>query len=229
VTKLQPEAPVEEGEERQLKLVEVGLHDRTAGVAKDGNFTICVAGAAAQVGKRVKARITRVLDGIAYAELVAAEAGETEAPITAEALAEKPTRARRSRAAAAEKVEAEAVAEEEDEAVAEEDAPEGEQPKRKKTRRGSRGGRRRKKKPAVASEAAAEGDVQAEPSEDGAAPKGQVLIHVPDRELGSDAANGEASDEEQPKRKKTRRGSRGGRRRRKSSAQRESAEQPLVD
>jgi ribonuclease G len=229
VTKLQPEAPVEEGEERQLKLVEVGLHDRTAGVAKDGNFTICVAGAAAQVGKRVKARITRVLDGIAYAEVVAAETGETEAPITAEALAEKPTRARRSRAAAAEKVEAEAVAEEEDEAVAEEDAPEGEQPKRKKTRRGSRGGRRRKKKPAVASEAAAEGDVQAEPSEDGAAPKGQVLIHVPDRELGSDAANGEASDEEQPKRKKTRRGSRGGRRRRKSSAQRESAEQPLVD
>jgi ribonuclease G len=229
-TKLQSEAPVEEGEERQLKLVEVGLHDRTAGVAKDGDFPICVADAAAQVGKRVKARITRVLDGIAYAELVAATTGEAEAPITAEALAEKPTRARRSRAAAAEKAEAEAVAEEqEEEAVGEEDAPEGEQPKRKKTRRGSRGGRRRKKKPAGAAEAAADAEAQVEPSEDGAAPKGQVLIHVPDRELGSEGGNGEAADGEQPKRKKTRRGSRGGRRRRKSSAQRESAEQPLVD
>ena len=96
VAKLQPDSPVEEGQERQVKLVEVGLHDPTAGVAKEGELSICVAGAAGMVGKRVKARITRVLDGTAYAELVTAASEATETPITAEAQAEKPTRARRS-------------------------------------------------------------------------------------------------------------------------------------
>jgi ribonuclease G len=241
VAKLQPEAPVEEGQERQLKLVEVGLHDRTAGVGKDGDFPISVAGAAGMVGKRVKARITRVLDGTAYAEPVAGAGAEAEPPITAEALAEKPTRARRSRAVdkkpKPEEVEA-VVAEEEpgeQEAVAAEQATEDGQPKRKKTRRGSRGGRRRKKKPATAPEAAAEAGAQAEPSEDGAAAKAAVLIHLPDPELGSGPGNGETAETtegEQPKRKKTRRGSRGGRRRRKPAAARAEqgeGENPLVD
>jgi ribonuclease G len=223
VAKLQPEAPVEEGQERQLKLVEVGLHDRTAGVAKEGELPISVAGAAEMVGKRVKARITRVLDGIAYAEAVAGEAGAAEPPITAEALAEKPTRARRSRTAAKKAAEqevavaAEPVEEGEAEAAAVEETTEDGQPKRKKTRRGSRGGRRRKKKPAAPAEAP-EAEAQAEPSKDGEAAKAPVLIHVPDRELGSGAATEETTDGEQPKRKKTRRGSRGGRRRRKPAA-----------
>jgi ribonuclease G len=218
VAKLQPEGGLGEEQERQVKLVEVGLHDPSAGVAKHGETPIYVAGAAGVVGKRVKVRITRVLDGVAYAELVGAPGAAAEPPITAEALAEKPTRARRSRTAKPKaKTAAEPVAEEEvaEEAVAEEPAaeeapaPDGEQPKRKKTRRGSRGGRKRKKKPTVAA---------AEPSENGEPPETPVLIHVPDRQLGSEAANGETADGAAPKKKRTRRGSRGGRRRKKPAA-----------
>ena len=252
LAKLQPQAPVEEGQERQLKLVEVGLHDSSAGVAKDGDFTIAVAGAAGMVGKRIKARITRVLDGIAYAEPIAGAAA-VEPPITAEAQAEKPTRARRSRAAkkpeekpkpkaekpaAAAVVEPEPVEEEDEEeekaaepATAEAPAEDA-QPKRKKTRRGSRGGRRRKKKPAAA--AATDGaEAEARPSDNGQPESAPVLIHVPDPELGTAAAtDGEPAGDEQPKRKKTRRGSRGGRRRKKkpaSAADAAKREKPLVD
>jgi ribonuclease G len=232
VAKLQPQAPVEEGQELQLKPVEIGLHDRTVGVAKQGDFPISVAGSAGTVGKRLTARITRVLDGMAYAEPVAASATQEEAPITAEALAEKPTRARRPRAAATAQVEEEQPAEEpvDAEAVADE-----EQAKRKKTRRGSRGGRRRKKKTAVVAEGAAEAadrDAVAEGAANGEPQETPVLIHVPDRKLGAGAENGDPASEEQPKRKKTRRGSRGGRRRRKATtAQAEPAEgeNPLVD
>jgi ribonuclease G len=235
VAKLQPESPFEEGQERQVKLVEVGLHDQTAGVGKDGEFSICVGGAASMVGKRVKARITRVLDGTAYAELVAAGGEAPAPPITAEELAEKPTRARRSRTtkpkaekAAAEPVAERAVAEpvaepettgdeepERDaEAVAEDAAA---PPKKKKTRRGSRGGRRRKKKPAAAEQPTAEASANGEASEM------PVLIHVPDPELGSTPAETASTNGEQPKRKKTRRGSRGGRRRKKPAAQTDTA------
>ena len=70
---------------------------------------IAIAGGAKLVGKRAKVRITRVLDGTAYAEL-ADGAKPAEPPITAEALAEKPTRARRSRIAKPEEPKAEAVA-----------------------------------------------------------------------------------------------------------------------
>jgi ribonuclease G len=244
VAKLQPDAPVEEGQVRQLKLVEVGLHDRTAGVGKDGDFPISVSGAAGMVGKRVKTRITRVLDGIAYAEPTAG-LGEAEPPITAEAMAEKPTRARRSRstkkgdekakpADKAAAVEVEPAEEEaEPEAVADEQPTDGAQPKKKKTRRGSRGGRRRKKKPAAAAEAVEAAETGAGPNENGQPESPPVLIHVPDPELGGAAKTGEAAGEEQPKRKKTRRGSRGGRRRKKKpAAAAETAvttEKPLVD
>ena len=238
VAKLQPESSLEEGQERQVKLVEVGLHDSTAGVAKDGDTVICVGGAAGMVGKRVKVRISRVLDGTAYAELVSAPGEAVEAPITAEALAEKPTRARRSRAAKPKpKAEAEeAVAEEAEAEEPEQAEPEGEesaveeQPKRKKTRRGSRGGRRRKKKPAVA--------VSAETGDNGEPAETPVLIHAPDPQLGAAEAsdNGETTDGTQPKKKRTRRGSRGGRRRRKPAAAKtdgaetvSDVEKPLVD
>jgi ribonuclease G len=223
VARLKPESTLEEDQERQLKLVEVGLHDSSAGVAKDGDTAIHVAGAAGMVGKRVKVRITRILNGVAYAELVAAPGGAVEAPITAEELAEKPTRARRSRTAKPEAVAkpeaaAEPVAEEEAEEVeaeAEADAvaeaaPAGEeQPKRKRTRRGSRGGRKRKRKPAAAT---------AEASENGEPAEAPVLIHVPDPDLGSAEANGEATEGVAPRKKRTRRGSRGGRRRKKPAA-----------
>jgi ribonuclease G len=255
VAKLQPESRLEEGEERQVKLVEVGLHDPTAGVAKDGDTVIAVAGAAGMVGKRVKVRITRVLDGAAYAELVGGPGETVLPPITAEALAEKPTRARRSRAAkpkaqaeepepvaevrepvAAEPepvaeepvaAEPEAVAAEPEAETESEAAAREEQPKRKKTRRGSRGGRKRKKKPAVAAEASDNGEQSETP----------VLIHVPDPQLGSAAADGETTDGARPKKKRTRRGSRGGRRRKKPAAAAQtnaaatgaSSEKPLVD
>jgi ribonuclease G len=230
VAKLQPEGGLEEEQERQVKLVEVGLHDPSAGVAKVGETPIYVAGVAGMVGKRVKVRITRVLDGAAYAELVGAPGAAAEPPITAEALAEKPTRARRSRAAKPKEkaTAAEPVAEEEEAKVTEEpeveepvaeepvaeepvaeEAPDAEQPKRKKTRRGSRGGRNRKKKPAVAA---------AEPSENGEPAETPVLIHVPDPQLGAEAANGETTEGAAPKKKRTRRGSRGGRRRKKPAA-----------
>ncbi|HEV2711924.1 MAG TPA: ribonuclease E/G, partial [Gaiellaceae bacterium] len=215
VAKLKPESPVEEGQERQVKLVEVGLHDQSAGVGKVEEFSICVAGAAGMVGRRVKVRITRVLDGTAYAEPVAAADEALAPPITAEALAEKPTRARRSRAAKPKAetavAEPETVADEEPEEEAETVAEEAEaQPKKKKTRRGSRGGRRRKKKPEAA-------ETTADASANGKPIEAPVLIHVPDPELGSASAEAAAANGEQAKRKKTRRGSRGGRRRKKAA------------
>jgi predicted RNA-binding protein with TRAM domain len=251
LAKLQPESPLEEGQELTVKPVEVGLHDPSVGVAKHDGFDIAVAGGAKLVGKRAKVRITRVLDGTAYAEL-ADGAKPAEPPITAEALAEKPTRARRSRIAKPEEPKAEAV-----EAVAEE--PEAEEPDaqeptekgaaeevpkpKKRTRRGSRGGRRRKKKPAEAMAEAA----PAEAAENGQPAEAPVLIHLPDPALGGNEAEPAAekaeapTDGEAPKpKKKTRRGSRGGRRRRKPAAAKangagtagetaEKPEKPLVD
>ena len=236
VAKLQPESPFEEGQERQVKLVEIGLHDRSAGVAKEGDLTVCVAAAAGMVGKRVKARITRIGDGTAYAELVGS-ADESKAPITAEALAEKPTRERRSRSA---KPKAEAAVVEEVENAVAEDEPHADQPaeetppKKKKTRRGSRGGRRRKKKPAEAAQSMEASPVEAA-ADNGEPAETPVLIHVPDPDLGATSANGEPHEgaAAAPKKKRTRRGSRGGRRRKKpaSAAQAEpsEAEKPLVD
>ncbi|HEX2495641.1 MAG TPA: Rne/Rng family ribonuclease, partial [Gaiellaceae bacterium] len=194
VAKLQPESPVEEGQELQVELVEVGLHDRSVGVAKRDGVDIAVAGGANLVGKRVKVRINRVLDGTAHAELVGRK-GAAEPPITAEALAEKPTRARRSRVAKPaeleEAVEPVAEAEEVEEIEEAEETVDEEAPKpKKRTRRGSRGGRRRKKKPAeTAAEAAAEPEAPAEPEEaasNGRPEDAPVLIHLPERSLGED-------------------------------------------
>jgi predicted RNA-binding protein with TRAM domain len=173
-----PKAPVEEGAEIRLDLVEVGEHDMAAGVGKLDGLSICVADASQLIGKKAKIRVERVLDGMAYATLVQPVTKSAGlAPITAEAEAEKPTRAPRKKkadepqdkpgaetAVADEPVLDEPVADEPvaEEAVAGETAAEepaaeepattdGEAPKpKKKTRRGSRGGRNRKKKPAVA-------------------------------------------------------------------------------
>ena len=87
------DAQLEEGAEVEVKLVEVGLHDPQAGVGKLNGYDICVANAAKLVGKKVKTKVNRVIGDTAYALPV--DAPEVEAPISAEAQAEKPTRAPR--------------------------------------------------------------------------------------------------------------------------------------
>ena len=187
-------APVEEGQALEVKLVEVGRFDVGAGIAKLDGYLICVAGAAKLVGKKVNVRIVRVLDGTAYALLADAAPAATSPPITAEAQAEKPTRASRAKKPEpeAESEAGEIVAEEEED----EAEPAAETPPKPTTRRGSRGGRGRKKKPAVTAEANSE---------------------VPDTpaEAPEPAAEVSETTEAAPPKRKTRRGSRGGRGRKK--------------
>jgi ribonuclease G len=213
-------APVAEGQSVELKLVEVGRHDAAAGAGKLDGWSVSVGGAAKLVGKKVNVRITRVLDGTAYATLVDGQPAAAPAPITAEAQAEKPTRASRAKKVepdAADEVvedeviEVEAEAVEEVEAEAVEDEPgeqqpvvETEAPPKRKTRRGSRGGRGRKKPTAkpVAAEVVAE-EPAAEPE-----PESEPVDEKP----------AEQPVDGQPPKKKTRRGSRGGRGRKKKPA-----------
>jgi ribonuclease G len=237
--KVAVQGPVAEGDEREVKLVEVGLHDPTSGVAKLEDHDIVVGSAAGLVGKRVKVRVERVYEGVVYAALAGGgTAGPV--PVTAEGLAEKPTRQQRPKGAKA--TEAIAVDDPADaeEAGAVEPAAEGESsaptdeeaPKRKRTRRGSRGGKRRKR-PAEASGVGEEEGVgvivadTAEPPANGPVEQVEVepatpKIHVPDDMLGREgepSENGaEGLADEAPKRKRTRRGSRGGRGRRKKPA-----------
>ena len=226
--RLAPKAPVEAGQEIELKLVEVGLYDPQAGVGKVKGFNVVVADAAKLVGKKVTVRIGAVTENAAYAEQL--DRDEAEGPITAEAEAEKPTRARKGaaepekRPAAAprkpkveEPVSDAAVSDTEVE-VAEAEATETETepvPVKKKTRRGTRGGRNRKKKTTTAASPAPEGANGAEPSEE--PPPSGPVIHVPDRALGSEPSENGA-EPAAPVRKKTRRGSRGGRNRKKKTA-----------
>jgi ribonuclease G len=201
---LAPPAPVAEGAKARVALGEVGLHDSLSGVGKVDGFDVCVADAAKLVGKKVSVQVERVLDGAAYATLVA-KAAEVEEPITAEGEAEKPTRR-----TATKKVE-EAAAE-----AGTEQPEDAEEPKpKKKTRRGSRGGRGRKRSTAAAA-ATANG-----------APPATAKIHVPDPELGdaesqaeaeaaAEEPSGDGAEAPKPK-KKTRRGTRGGRTRRKKA------------
>src|SRR5207244_5025387 len=121
VDELVPEPPLAEGAEVELKLVEIGRYDAGAGVGRHEGHAVIVAGAASQVGKKVKARITRTVDGAVYATL--ADAPRVEAPLTAEAEAEKPTRKppARKAAAAVEEAEAPLELEEADEEAEEEE------------------------------------------------------------------------------------------------------------
>jgi hypothetical protein len=239
---LLPPAPVAEGMEVEVKLVEVGLHDPTAGVAKlDGDYEVVVAGASKLVGKKVTASVGRALAGAAYATL--ADGGkELAAPITFEAEAEKPVRASRSKkepetvAAIAEpEEEAEPLetevpdAEEPEVAAAEGDASADAQPKKKRTRRGTRGGRTRKKPAAATSDDAAQAA-----SDESANGRPAPRIHLPPADLEVASTDevtetpaepaGETAELEavgadgQPKKKRSRRGSRGGRKRRRPAA-----------
>src|SRR5205823_4588410 len=148
-------------------------------------------------GKKVKVRVERVLDGVAYATLVRRATGKAAGePLTAEAEAEKPTRkppARKTGETAADvETDAEAADEagaaeaaevEEAEEAAEVEEPQPEEgaeadeaaaPAKKKTRRGSRGGRNRRKPAAAAgtpeAEAAEEELAAGGASEDGPEP-----------------------------------------------------------
>ena len=200
---LQPPAPIAEGTEADVKLVELDKHDAGAAVGKLDGIDVVVGGAAKLVGKKAKVRVERVLDGVAYATALNGVEAPAE-PITFESEAEKPTRAP-SRAKKALDVE-EAAAEEpeavdpEPEAGAAEPEDEAEEateavadgaeaaPAKKKTRRGSRGGRNRKKKPAAASDAT---EPEETPTAEAAA--AAPRIHVPDADL----------EEKPPARKRT--------------------------
>jgi ribonuclease G len=232
--KVAPALPFGPGDELEVKLGEVGLHDPHAAVGKVGDVEVVVGRAAKLVGKKVKIRVTAVAEGLAWAELLV-PVERVDEPLTAEGEAEKPTRARRSgpRTAAVpggqEPDEADEAEDEAEEAVAEEEEEEetpaagedGAAPK-KRTRRGSRGGRGRKRKTAAATNGAGpsgateEGESEAEQEvEPGTAPTVIApVIHVPDRDLGA----GEDDGGSETPRRKTRRGSRGGRNRRKKTA-----------
>jgi len=102
---LAPAAPVAEDAEIQVELVEIDRHDSAAAIGKVDGLDICVGEAASLVGKKVKVRVERVLDGVAYGSLVRPAGKKQAEPLTAEAEAEKPTRkppARRTAAGAGE-------------------------------------------------------------------------------------------------------------------------------
>jgi ribonuclease G len=204
---LAPKAPVEEGAELQIELVEVDRHDASAAVGKLDGIDVCIGGAAELVGKRVRVRIERVLDGTAYGSL--AKQKPRVEPLTAEAEAEKPTRRPPARKTADVDVtqapEAEEAPSEEPEAAAEA------APAKKKTRRGSRGGKGRKKAmihvpPEDLGEQAKAEEPKAEETPEPEQESEPVAVEAP-------SENGDA-----PKKKKTRRGSRGGKNRRKRAA-----------
>ncbi len=244
--KVAPASPVQVGQELELSLGEVGLHDAHAGVAKLEGIEIYVAEAAKLVGKKVKARITLVTEGMAWAELLSPVEASRE-PLTAEAEAEKPTRARRATkakpAAEAEEAADGALAEAEDEededeaepAAADDGSPaaDGVAPAKKRTRRGTRGGRNRKKKSA-ATTTAPDGANGAEPAELEAAAEREPKPEPEQEREPEPSANGDGGapvihvpdrmlgDDEgegpATPRKRTRRGTRGGRNRKKKTA-----------
>jgi ribonuclease G len=233
VDRLAPKSDYTEGQELDVKLGELALHDSGAAMAKLGGFEVCVGGAAKLVGKKVKVRVERVIGETIYASLAAApKADAGPVPITAEGLAEKPTRASTKRGAAepAPEVETEAVAEPEpeepvdaeadpeieDEAEVEGTGDESAEPAapRKRTRRGSRGGRRRRKPVAAA---AADGDepqsAELEPGE--AAPESGdeeagPRIHLPDPSLGVEEAEEPSENGATPARRRRSRSRRRG-------------------
>jgi predicted RNA-binding protein with TRAM domain len=189
---LAPAAPVAEGAEVEVKLVEIDLHDASAAVGRADGFPIVVADAAKRVGKKATVSVGRVLEGQAFATLVGGEA--PAAPITFESEAEKPTRApsrRRAgetKAAPVGEVTAAGEPEEAVEAIEPVDEPEVETPEstadeaaapaKKRTRRGSRGGKRRKKAPA----ATAAGDESVEGEADTAAAPAAGHVAEPEPE-----------------------------------------------
>jgi ribonuclease G len=254
---VRPATPVADGDEIELKLVEVGLHEATAGVGKlDDGYEVVVSGASKLVGKKVKASIGRALQGTAFAVLTDSQTVPAS-PITFEAEAEKPMRASRSKK---ETTVVEDTTVEPEELLAEdvEDAEDAEDvvpdattaeattdgpPKKKRTRRGTRGGRSRKK-PAAAG-AAADGDETADDSANGRPQAPRIHVPSPDLEtvateeaseqaaevVAPDGVAEAATPDGQPKKKRSRRGSRGGRKRKKpavTAGEEATADEPVA-
>ncbi|MFL5926582.1 MAG: ribonuclease E/G, partial [Gaiellaceae bacterium] len=215
--KVAPPMPFDVGAEVEVKLGEVGLHDPRAGVGKIDNVDVIVGNAAKLVGKRVKARITAVTEGAAWAELLV-PAAEIDEPLTAEAEAEKPTRVKRpvpSRKKPGDALEAASDLEEEEgaepaDAVADarpaeegEDREEGEDgepaaPAKKKTRRGTRGGRNRKKKTATAVTNGSEPAAAEEGEEGEEQPEAGTPAEQPQPEAGAPGEQPEPDEEPGP-------------------------------
>jgi ribonuclease G len=196
-----PTLPVEEGAELELTLVEVGLYDSQAAVGKIGDYEVNVPAAAKLVGKKVKVRVERALSAGAYGRLIEPEREEYQ-PLTAESMAERPTRAPAKKASAKAPVEPESAA-----AAAVEPAVE----------------------PAAVEGAVSE-SVVARPESPVAATKPQAVEPPPESAkseparpgattttaTSTDAESEGATEQGQPRpKKRTRRGSRGGRRRHK--------------
>jgi ribonuclease G len=233
---LAPTASVEEGAELMLELGEIDRYDGTAAVGRSNGLEVVVAEAATLVGKRLKVRVERVLDGRAYGVLAKKTKVGAE-PLTAEAEAEKPTRkppARKGAAAEVAEESTEDVLEEIEEpevAEPEADVGEGEEaaPPKKKTRRGSRGGKNRKKKPASTIHLPGDdlGEKKAEEpasEEAAAAPEEPAAEEAPTET--AEAVDGEAPA---PVKKKTRRGSRGGKNRKKKPAVTTNGDEPDIE
>jgi ribonuclease G len=242
--KVAPRLPFDVGAELEVKLGEVDLYDARAGAGKVEDVDVIVGDAAKLVGKKVKVRVTVVTEGIAWAELLTPVEPADE-PLTAEAEAEKPTRAKRpssrKKGDEAEVVEDEAAepedeAEPDEEAELEEDAVaeapdtsvDGEAPvaPKKRTRRGSRGGRNRKKKTAmatgtggaIAAASANGGESGPEPDAEPAAAEPAEPVAGPVIHVPGRELGTEDGDAPAPVKKKTRRGSRGGKNRKKKTA-----------
>jgi len=244
--KLAPKVPVEVGQDVEVKLGEVGLHDPHAGVGKLDDIDVVVGDAAKLVGKKVTARVTALADGLVWAELLT-PAEDVEEPLTAEGEAERPTRVKKTAApkkkaeAAAETAEVEDEAEAEDEvedAEVEVEVEEGAEPTaaaKKRTRRGSRGGRNRKKKTATVAGSVApveevsnaeesnaeESDAEvsdAEVSDAEGPDTPEPAVQAPVIHLPDRELTDEDGGAPTEAKKRTRRGSRGGRNRRKKTA-----------
>jgi ribonuclease G len=192
-----PEAPFAEGEEVELRLGEVGLRDVHSAVGELDGYEVNVADAARLVGKKVRVRLERILDGSAFATLVRpAPPAPPPLPVTAESEAEKPTRKPRQRKRAEATVETEAPTE---------TAPAKPKPARKP--------RQRKRAGATVE---TEAPTEAAPAKPKPARKPRQRKPAEPAEVEVDAAE-PAPEEEKPKRK-TRRGSRGGRGRKRKPA-----------
>ncbi len=223
IENMKPPTPVEEGVEVELTLVEVGLYDSQAAVGKIGDYEVNVPGTAKLVGKKVRVRIERALAGSAYASL--AEPGrERFQPLTAESMAERPTRAPAKKGSTKALTEPEPVAE----SLAAGNA--AERPARIPAKTPSA---KVLGEPLPVAESLAAGNAAERPARIPAEiPFAKVLaepVHVaepptvekaetPVTATVSEPGGGNGSDEGQPKpKKRTRRGSRGGRRHRKPS------------
>ena len=182
---LAPTTPIADGAELEVKLVELALHDASAAVGKVDGVDVVVADAAKLVGKKASVTVGRVLEGQAFATLVAGEGAA--APITFESEAEKPTRAP-ARRKADDAAPDEATP---DEATPDEAAPD---------------------EAAVIPELVSvpEGEAEPEPTEEAPLDEAEPVVEGAETE-GSSPEDGAQA----PAKKRTRRGSRGGKRRRK--------------